>query len=90
MVWIKVFLALVQLSRWVLTQIEKRKLLDQARIEAANEVLRKSNDIISGIDDTIHSVSNTPDDILRDPANRDSRVKPEGTPPDRLQNGVRD
>lgn len=69
--WISLFLILVKLTLKVMSILERKQLLDQATKDAVNQLREKADDFIGSIDNTIGNVSNTPDDILLDPANRD-------------------
>jgi len=69
--WLALLNALVQLALFTLRQVERKQALDQARLEAVAELLRKSDALIRDVDSIVDSVSHKPDDILRDPANRD-------------------
>lgn len=71
MPWISLFLILVKLTLKVMDILERKQLLDQVKIDVLNQLREKADDLIGSIDDTISNVSNTPDDILLDPANRD-------------------
>lgn len=69
--WLALLNALVQLALVVLRQVERKQALDQARLEAINELLKKSDALIRDVDSIVDAVSHEPDDVLRDPANRD-------------------
>lgn len=71
--WLALLNMLVQLALLALRQVERKQALDQARLEAINELLRKSDALIRDVDSIVDSVSHSPGDILRDPANRDGQ-----------------
>lgn len=71
--WLALLNALVQLALFTLRQVERKQALDQARLEAVAELLRKSDALIRDVDSIVESVSHSPGDILRDPANRDQQ-----------------
>lgn len=71
MPWISLFLILVKLTLKVMDILERKQLLDQVKEDVIRQLRDKADDLIGSIDDTISNVSNTPDDILLDSANRD-------------------
>jgi hypothetical protein len=78
--WLALLNALVQLALMALRQVERKQALDQARLEAVAELLRKSDALIRDVDSIVESVSHSPGDVLRDPANRDQPGSGDGDP----------
>jgi hypothetical protein len=62
-----VFWLALELFRW----LERRQMLDQARLDAFHELEKVANVLIDGAKRAADSVSNDPADILVDPNNRD-------------------
>lgn len=71
--WVSLFLILAKLTLKVLSIIERKQLLDQVQTDVLNQLRNQADAAIGSIDDTISNVSNTPDNILLDPANRDQQ-----------------
>lgn len=71
--WVSLFLILAKLTLKVLAIIERKQLLDQVQTDVLNQLRNQADAAIGSIDDTISNVSNTPDNILLDPANRDQQ-----------------
>lgn len=69
--WLTLFNLLVSLLLGVIRRLEAQQQLDRARTEVAYELIRKANDLVTGVDDIVSTVSHEPADVVRDPANRD-------------------
>jgi hypothetical protein len=78
--WISLFVVLAKLTLWVLKTLERKRIQDEVIVEVVRQLEGTANDFIGSIDDTIGNVSNTPDDILLDPANRDQTEGKSGDP----------
>lgn len=57
----------------IIQYLERRRDLEQAKVEAVYELIKKADALVNDVDSIVRNVSNNPDDIMRDSANRDKR-----------------
>lgn len=69
--WVKTFSIVMWLAFKILEYLERQRLYDQARLDAARDMMKKAEELINNAEVARDSVSNDADAVRNDPNNRD-------------------